>query len=92
MSSTEGRPLVEAWEVRSHAMGHAIYKARGDAAFDAEQTGGTVVPLIAADRLTDEALERALTEMLTDRFNLYGNEPHIAHAVLAALRAHLESA
>jgi hypothetical protein len=90
------RPLVEAWGVRDDhqvsfvEMTQDEYRALD---YQAGEDGDryTVVPLIAADRLTDEALVEAVTAAL---WRHGSNQAHLASAtpaVLAALRAHLET-
>lgn len=90
MLDATNRGLVEAWGVRTDTR---IY---GEPAWLYPRTYGrepTDVPLIAVDRLTDEALVEVVRPLVYDAVTGYGpTEPtRVAVAILAALRAHLES-
>lgn len=79
------RALVEAWGIsdRDHRGNPylCVYVSKQEAL--EESDGDTVVPLIAADRLTDPRLANAIIPRLDDDYSV--------DDVLAALRAHLES-
>lgn len=86
-------PLVELWAARMEDTaitdgGLLPYHHAEDAEWRTRKDGGTVVPLIAADRLTDARLVAAVRTFLDD----VGDPLSSARAgsVLAALRTHLE--
>lgn len=107
MPDATSRPVVEAWGVRWAEDGRgagelSAYGYRDEAQWEIDHVedkyvSADLVPLIAADRLEDEAVWQVVYETVCDERDKYprlsndADSGELADAVLAALRAHLES-
>ena len=82
--------VVEAWGARADDGVMECYYNRDHA--ERHNEPGTVVPLIAADRLTEEALVKAVLSQpgIIEARGEWDSSSRAVTRVLAALRAHLE--